>query len=62
MQIAFNPEEVDLSEGTVLLGLILPGFVKGCLAQGASPDEIIAGFGELISQTCAHVAASQKDT
>lgn len=62
MQITFNPREIDLTDATVLLGMIVPGFTKGCRAQGDSLDEVIAGLGELVSGCWAALETAEKDT
>lgn len=62
MQITFNPREIDLAEATVLLGMIVPGFIKGCRAQGDSQEEVIAGLGEVVSGCWAALDTAEKDT
>lgn len=62
MQITFNPKETDLAEASVLLGMIVPHFVKGCRAQGDSLEDVTAGLSQLVSGTWTALDAAEKDT
>ena len=47
MQISFDPQEMNLAEATIVLGMALPAFVKGARAQGDTKVEVMAGIAEL---------------
>lgn len=60
MQIQFNPKEMDLAEASVVLGLLLPAFVKGCRDQGDARDEVLAGMVELTGGVWDSLANAEK--
>ena len=60
MQIQFDPKATDLNEATVVLGMVLPAFVKGCKAQGDTLAEIQAGIAELLEGTWAGVSRAEE--
>ena len=47
MQISFDPKKMNLAEATIVLGMVLPAFVKGARAQGDTKVEVMAGIAEL---------------
>ncbi len=49
MQISFDPKSIDLSEAAMLLGLILPAFVRACRNQGDTFEEVQEGMKLLIA-------------
>lgn len=51
MQITFNPKDADLTEAGVILGMLMPSFVKGCKDQGDTLAEVQAGIADLVSGT-----------
>ena len=47
MQISFDPKKMNLAEATIVLGMVLPAFVKGARAQGDTKVEVMAGIAEV---------------
>lgn len=62
MQISFNPKEIDLPEATMVMGLLMGGFVKGCRDQGDTCTEVQAGLSELARQVWQLLEAAEKDS
>jgi hypothetical protein len=60
MQIQFDPKDLDMGEATIVLGMVLPAFVKGCKAQGDTLAEIQAGIAELLEGTWAGVSRAEE--
>lgn len=61
MQISFDPKATDMGEAIMVLGMVMPAFVKGSKAQGDTLAEIQAGMAELIEGTWAVVARAEKE-
>ncbi len=60
MQIQFDAKATDLSEAALVLGMVLPAFVKGCKAQGDTLAEVHAGIAELIDHAWEGIAAAKE--
>ena len=60
MQIQFDPKDLDMGEATIVLGMVLPAFVKGCKAQGDTLAEVQAGIAELLEGTWAGVSHAEE--
>ena len=60
MQIQFDPKDLDMGEATIVLGMVLPAFVKGCKAQGDTLAEVQAGIAELLEGTWAGVSRAEE--
>ena len=61
MQISFDLKTMDMVEASLILGMLMPSFIRACKAQGDTLAEIQAGMAELIEGTWAGVARAEKE-